>query len=244
MESPAKQITVYPGKMVEGLWAALALVAGFGATALATRRKLLTRLSKRANEEHRDHVAHILMVGQRVPGYEEAFENLESMTEEEALEVFVCMARRSARWDRAYGRGDDPFGEVQQFLDRMPAGRMADQKMDLFRRLALEAFDKLEQRSAFPARDNIRDDKDEVRVRRQDRGYSGDHRLALQSEAVNDRASEEYRIKGKISSKGERIYHVPGGQWYDRAKIDPSKGERWFRSEAEARAAGWRPARQ
>ncbi len=41
MESPAKQITVYPGKMVEGLWAALALVAGFGATALATRRKLL-----------------------------------------------------------------------------------------------------------------------------------------------------------------------------------------------------------
>ena len=104
MESPAKQITVYSGKMVEGLWATLALVASFGAeTALVTRRKLLTRLSKRANKEHRDHVAHILMVGQRVPGYEEAFENLERMTEEEASEVFVCMARRSARWDRSYG---------------------------------------------------------------------------------------------------------------------------------------------
>ena len=140
MESSAKQIAVYPGKKVTRLRAALALVAGVGAeTALDTRRKLLTRLSKRANKEHRDHVAHILMVGQRVPGYEEAFENLERMTEEEALEVFVCMARRSARWDRAYRRGDDPFGEVQQFLDRMPADRMAGQKMDLFHRLALEA---------------------------------------------------------------------------------------------------------
>ncbi len=147
MESPAKQITVYPGKMVEGLWAALALVAGFGVeTALATRRKLLTRLSKRANKEHRDHVAHILMVGQRVPGYEEAFENLERMTEEEALEVFVCIVRRSARFDRAYRRGDDPFGEVQQFLDRIPADRMAGQKMDLFRRLAHEAIDELKRR--------------------------------------------------------------------------------------------------
>ena len=29
MENPAKQITVYPAKMVDGLWAALALVAGF-----------------------------------------------------------------------------------------------------------------------------------------------------------------------------------------------------------------------
>ncbi len=150
MESPAKQITVYPGKMVEGLRAALALVAGFGAeTASATRRKLLTRLGKRATEEHRDHVAHILMVGQRVPGYEEAFENFESMTEEEALEVFVCMARRSARWDRAYGRGDDSFGEVQQFLDRMAADRMAGQKMDLFHRLALEAIDELKRRTVL-----------------------------------------------------------------------------------------------
>ncbi len=147
MESPAKQITVYSGKMVEGLWATLALVASFGAeTALVTRRKLLTRLSKRANKEHRDHVAHMLLVGQCAPGYEEAFENLERMTEEEASEVFVCMARRSARWDRSYGRGDDPFGEVQQFLDRMAADRMAGQKMDLFRRLAHEAIDELKRR--------------------------------------------------------------------------------------------------
>ncbi len=49
-------------------------------------------------------------------------------------------------------------------------------------------------------------------------------------------------IKGSITRKGKRIYHVPGGQWYDRIKIDPAKGERWFGSEADARAAGWRSA--
>lgn len=52
-------------------------------------------------------------------------------------------------------------------------------------------------------------------------------------------------IKGNISvSSGERIYHVPGGQYYDRTKISPSKGERWFCSEAEAQAAGWRRSKR
>jgi len=48
------------------------------------------------------------------------------------------------------------------------------------------------------------------------------------------------RIKGNISSAGARVYHVPGGRYYERTKINPSKGERWFCSEAEARSAGWR----
>ena len=52
------------------------------------------------------------------------------------------------------------------------------------------------------------------------------------------------RIKGNISSDGVRIYHVPGGRYYDRTRISTSKGERWFCSEAEARAAGWRRSRQ
>jgi endonuclease YncB( thermonuclease family) len=52
------------------------------------------------------------------------------------------------------------------------------------------------------------------------------------------------QIKGNISSKGERIYHVTGGKWYDQTNISPNKGERWFCSEADARAAGWRPAKQ
>jgi endonuclease YncB( thermonuclease family) len=50
------------------------------------------------------------------------------------------------------------------------------------------------------------------------------------------------RIKGNISDNG-RIYHVPGGKWYDRTEIDPAKGERWFCSEQEALAAGWRAPR-
>ncbi len=60
--------------------------------------------------------------------------------------------------------------------------------------------------------------------------------------AANENAPDQCRIKGNISRSGERIYHVPGGQYYDRTKISTSKGERWFCSEAEAKAAGWRKA--
>ena len=52
------------------------------------------------------------------------------------------------------------------------------------------------------------------------------------------------RIKGNISRAGARVYHVPGGRYYERTKINPSKGERWFCSEAEARSAGWRRSRR
>ncbi len=50
-------------------------------------------------------------------------------------------------------------------------------------------------------------------------------------------------IKGNVSISGERIYHVPGQAYYDETRIDRGRGERWFCSEAEARAAGWRRAR-
>ena len=49
-------------------------------------------------------------------------------------------------------------------------------------------------------------------------------------------------IKGNIARDGERIYHVPGGQSYPRTRIDTAQGERWFCTEEEARAAGWRRA--
>lgn len=51
------------------------------------------------------------------------------------------------------------------------------------------------------------------------------------------------RIKGNISSSGARIYHLPGQRNYRETRIAAAKGERWFCSEAEARAAGWRRAR-
>lgn len=50
-------------------------------------------------------------------------------------------------------------------------------------------------------------------------------------------------IKGNISSNG-RIFHVPGHENYEATRINTARGERWFCSEAEARAAGWRKARR
>ena len=52
------------------------------------------------------------------------------------------------------------------------------------------------------------------------------------------------RIKGNVGNSGRRIYHVPGGRYYDRTRIDTSRGERWFCSEREARAAGWRRSKR
>jgi hypothetical protein len=49
-------------------------------------------------------------------------------------------------------------------------------------------------------------------------------------------------IKGNISNRGERIYHVPGGKFYGATIVDARRGERWFCSEQEAQAAGWRRA--
>ena len=57
-------------------------------------------------------------------------------------------------------------------------------------------------------------------------------------------APSRCRIKGNISKRGTMIYHVPGDRWYDRTKINLAKGERWFCSEADALAAGWRKSGQ
>lgn len=55
--------------------------------------------------------------------------------------------------------------------------------------------------------------------------------------------SQSCTIKGNISSGG-RIYHMPGQEHYSRTRINPTNGERWFCSRAEAEAAGWRAARR
>jgi len=51
-------------------------------------------------------------------------------------------------------------------------------------------------------------------------------------------------IKGNISSSGEKIYHVPGQRYYQSTEIDPARGERWFCTEDEAVANGWRKSKQ
>jgi len=52
-------------------------------------------------------------------------------------------------------------------------------------------------------------------------------------------------IKGNISyNSGEKIYHVPGGEFYDECNISPDYGERWFCTEQEAINNGWRKSKQ
>ncbi|MBI5220868.1 MAG: thermonuclease family protein [Candidatus Liptonbacteria bacterium] len=50
------------------------------------------------------------------------------------------------------------------------------------------------------------------------------------------------QIKGNINASGEKIYHRPDCPYYTRTKIEATRGERWFCSDTEAVAAGWRVA--
>ncbi|WP_371155030.1 thermonuclease family protein [Jannaschia sp. 2305UL9-9] len=69
-------------------------------------------------------------------------------------------------------------------------------------------------------------------------------RAERRAERASDRpvAPGACRIKGNISASG-RIYHLPGSRHYDDTSINSARGERWFCSEGEARAAGWRAPR-
>jgi len=71
-----------------------------------------------------------------------------------------------------------------------------------------------------------------------------DWRRGKRLEATQTQQPGACLIKGNISRRGERIYHVPGGQYYSRTRIDQSQGERMFCTEAEARAAGWRRSKR
>ncbi|MEQ1718696.1 MAG: thermonuclease family protein [Hyphomicrobium sp.] len=62
-------------------------------------------------------------------------------------------------------------------------------------------------------------------------------------QAAETAAPSGCAIKGNISNNGH-IYHVPWSTWYDKVRIETGRGERWFCTEAEAAAAGWRAAEQ
>lgn len=51
-------------------------------------------------------------------------------------------------------------------------------------------------------------------------------------------------IKGNINRRGQKIYHLPGSEYYAATRINPATGERWFCTEEEAVQAGWRAPRQ
>lgn len=50
-------------------------------------------------------------------------------------------------------------------------------------------------------------------------------------------------IKGNINHMGEKIYHLPGSEWYEGTIINPAKEERWFCTVKEAEKNGWRAAK-
>ncbi|WP_336740354.1 thermonuclease family protein [Aureimonas altamirensis] len=65
-------------------------------------------------------------------------------------------------------------------------------------------------------------------------------RLPSEPSVGND--DGDCQIKGNISRSG-RIYHMPESRAYSNVKINLDAGERWFCTEDEALAAGWRAVR-
>lgn len=65
--------------------------------------------------------------------------------------------------------------------------------------------------------------------------------LLLTPASAAEAPSADCLIKGNVNRKGERIYHLPGSVHYSQVKMN-GVGKRWFCSEVEAKAAGWRPA--
>lgn len=72
---------------------------------------------------------------------------------------------------------------------------------------------------------------------------SGQVQSSTNSSLTTLNSSSGCKIKGNISSSGEKIYHVPGGKYYDKTSIDENKGERWFCTEEQAQTAGWRASK-
>ncbi|MDO4794028.1 MAG: stalk domain-containing protein [Filifactor alocis] len=54
---------------------------------------------------------------------------------------------------------------------------------------------------------------------------------------------EEQLIKGNINNKGQKFYYLPGSKNYDKIKMNPSRGDQYFYSEADAVAAGFLPGK-
>lgn len=60
-------------------------------------------------------------------------------------------------------------------------------------------------------------------------------------EQAKARAPEACPIKGQVTGLG-RTYLMPWASDYGKARVQKSRGDRWFCSEADAKSAGWEPA--
>jgi endonuclease YncB( thermonuclease family) len=62
-------------------------------------------------------------------------------------------------------------------------------------------------------------------------------------EEARAKAPQGCPIKGKVvGRRGEKTYHLPWSPSYERARVVSARGERWFCSEEDARAAGFAPS--
>ena len=74
--------------------------------------------------------------------------------------------------------------------------------------------------------------------------YPWEWRRGKRFKSNNNLDKRKCYIKGNISSKGQKIYHIPGNLNYEMTKINENKGERWFCSEEEAKMNGWRKSKK
>ncbi len=72
-----------------------------------------------------------------------------------------------------------------------------------------------------------------------DNGYIVQEETGENQSATNTNIDCQNPIKGNINSKGDKIYHVPGGQYYD-----ITKAEELFCTEQEAVNAGYRKSQR
>ncbi|MGE7590996.1 hypothetical protein [Peribacillus sp. NPDC101480] len=86
------------------------------------------------------------------------------------------------------------------------------------------------------------EEKDKAEQAKKEQEEQEKAQQAEQDKKEADQAKTEkacLNIKGNTSSSGEKIYHVPGGQFYD--KTNP---EQTFCTEGEAKSAGYRESKR
>ncbi|MDM5292990.1 hypothetical protein QUF81_07235 [Peribacillus simplex] len=86
------------------------------------------------------------------------------------------------------------------------------------------------------------EEKDKAEQAKKEQEEKEKAQQAEQDKKEADQAKTEkacLNIKGNTSSSGEKIYHVPGGQFYD--KTNP---EQTFCTEGEAKSAGYRESKR
>lgn len=84
--------------------------------------------------------------------------------------------------------------------------------------------------------------QEELKKQQEQQSQTNKKDTASTSHSKTNQSSEQSgtcNIKGNKNSKGEKIYHMPGQQFYDK-----TNAEEMFCSEAEAKAAGYRASKK